>query len=101
MCSYRRRHLKPNTIRSLLLVYHSQIIKSRLTESSRLLSLTIDIDSITEEEIEAEIKEREYEVNIRKTRIDYWDQNHYINNVKPIGNIPIRTIRMQLRTEYF
>jgi hypothetical protein len=100
MCSYRRGQLHPETIRSLLLVYHAQIRESRLDEAQRSLSSTIDINNMMEEEIEAEIQDQEDEMDLRKNRIDDWDQDCYISDIEAGENIPSRTARMQLRTDY-
>jgi hypothetical protein len=57
MCGYHRGQLQPSTIRALLLVYFAQVHTSRLDELYELLGSTIDINNMTEEEIEAEIQD--------------------------------------------
>ena len=98
MCHYQRGQLSPQTIRSLLLVYHSQIIESHLDEYYRALSLTMNVNDMTEMEMETEITNREYEMDLRKRRIDDWNQDHFIGDTGD-EHIPSRTARMQLRTD--
>lgn len=57
MCDYRRGQLQPDTIRQLLLVYFSQITESRINELQRNLHTTINIDNMTEEEMEQETRD--------------------------------------------
>jgi hypothetical protein len=100
ICHYRRGQLQPGTIRALLLVYHSQIRESRTDQFQKALSSTIDISNMTEEEIEAEIVEREYEISLRRVHLEEWDKDHYISDIEEGENILPRTARMQLRHDY-
>jgi hypothetical protein len=70
MCRYRHGQLHPQTIRALLLIYFSQITESRIDALQRDLCPTANIDDITEAEMEAEIKAREEEINIRNLAIN-------------------------------
>jgi hypothetical protein len=58
MCGYRRGHLKPDTLRALLLVYHHQITEARTDELHKELELTMDIKTMSAEEIKEELKIR-------------------------------------------
>jgi DNA-binding XRE family transcriptional regulator len=100
MCHFRRGQLHPDTIRSLLLVYHSQIKESRIDQHQEDLASTIDIADMSQEEIENEIANRDSEINLRRENIDKWDQDHYISDNDEQPNATTRTIRMQLRTAY-
>lgn len=80
MCGYRRGQLQPKTIRALLLIYFSQIMESRIDALQQKLYLTVNIDDMTEEEMEAEITAREEEINIRHLAIDKWDEDNYISD---------------------
>jgi hypothetical protein len=54
----------------LLLIYFSQITESRINVLQRDLCPTANIDDITKAEMEAEIKAREEEINIRNLAIN-------------------------------
>jgi hAT family C-terminal dimerisation region len=100
ICHYRRGQLLPNTIRSLLLTYHSQVTETRIDTCYQELHASIDVNDMTSEEINLEISSREQEMDLRKSQNDDWDQDHYISDVEADNNIPSRTTRMQLRTDY-
>jgi hypothetical protein len=80
MCGYRRGHLKPSTLRALLLVYHNQIAEARIDEHQRELHSTMDTTVMTDEEIEHEIETRKAEIDLRLNDIDSWDQDQYISD---------------------
>jgi hypothetical protein len=80
MCGYRRGHLKPDTLRALLLVYHHQITEARTDELHKELELTMDIKTMSAEEIEEELKMRQVEMDTRLITIDSWDQVEYISD---------------------
>lgn len=101
MCGYRRGQLQPTTIRALLLVYFAQVHESRLDELYELLGSTVDIDNMTEEEMEAEIQDREKETNIRMLQVDTWDEDQYISDEDVQSSQPERTHRAQLRVSFF
>ena len=65
MCDYRRGQLAPETIRALLLVYFSQITKSRADKIQRILSSITNINDLSTEELEQEIENREKEIGLR------------------------------------
>lgn len=99
ICHYRRGQLSPDTIRALILVYHSQIQESRLEEFQRIYSSSQDIQNMTEEEIELEIQEQEGELGILDRQIDQWDQDHYISDIEEEEGIPAPTARIKQRLQ--
>jgi hypothetical protein len=98
ICHYRRGQLKPDTIRALMLIYCHQQSISRIDELRSTLSLTIDINTMTNEEIEAEVKERERECQLKAAEIDEWDQDQFISDTEE--NIPPRTRKIELQREF-
>jgi len=80
ICGYRRGQLQPKTIRALLLIYFSQIMESRIDALQQTLYHTVNIDDMTQDEMEAEISAREEEINIRHLAIDKWDEDNYISD---------------------
>ena len=99
MCGYRRGQLLPDTIRALLLVYFHQISESRINELQRILYSTMNINDMTQEEMETEIQAREKEVNLRRTKADKWDEDQYISDIDPEEGGPSRTLRNQQRAD--
>jgi hypothetical protein len=59
----------------------------------------MNIDDITEQEMEAEISAREEDINIRQDKIDTWDEDHYISN-EDIEPFISKTTRISDRKEY-
>ena len=100
MCHYRRGQLAPETIRALMLVYFSQITENRADELHQSLSSTMDISTMSFEEMEEEIQNREAEIGLRQAQVDDWDQDHYISDEEPTPHGQARTVRMQKRTEF-
>jgi hypothetical protein len=99
MCGYRRGQLQPQTIRALLLLYFSLVVESRVDELQKELYLTMNIDDMTEQEMEAEISAREEDINIRQDKIDTWDEDHYISDEDTEPFIS-KTTRISDRIEY-
>jgi hypothetical protein len=100
ICGYRRGQLQPTTIRSLLLVYHSLVEHSRTRELQNILFSTIDIQDMTLEDMETEIRTREKDLEIQLDQIDLWENHDYISDEEPEGNEEIRTRRAQERWDY-
>jgi hypothetical protein len=103
VCSYRRGQLKPPAIRALMLVFFSQLQEERGNELRRILSDTIDVDSMTEEEMEAEVKERENSVGLRQKEVSTWGVDHYISDEEEgepnRTGYQARTVRAQRRLD--
>lgn len=98
-CNYRRGQLSATTLRSLLLVYYSQIIESRTDQSRKELSSTVNITDMTEEEITIEIEARDIEQDLASTKLQAWDEDHYISDEEVIVGALTRTVRIQRRME--
>lgn len=98
VCHYRRGQLKPETIRSLLLMYCHQTSESRVNISYSSLKDTININSMSDNDIEKEIQAREDECKLQAQVVSSWDQDHFISDTE--DNIPARTRRIELQREF-
>lgn len=99
MCHYRRGHLKPETIRLLLLLYHSQVQENHSDIVLSSLKAITDIRDMSDKDVELEIEAQLEEMDTRNQHIDDWDQDFYISDPEENGPVT-RTQRMQSRREY-
>jgi hypothetical protein len=99
ICHYRRGQLQSDTIRALILVYHSQNREAYIDRLQDSLLKTIDIKDMTEEEIDDEVATRESEMSGWYQNLEDWDRDHYISDVDSDTehNIPPHTERFRPR----
>lgn len=98
ICHYRRGKLKPATIRSSLLMYYYQLTESRVDTYRSSLKDTININSMSDKDIEIELQQRIDECRLQAQVVSSWDEDHFISDTE--DNIPARTRRAELQREF-
>ena len=50
--------------------------------------------------MEQETRDREYDISLRKAKVDLWDNDQYISDEESRPGVALRTRRIQLRHDY-
>jgi len=100
MCHYRRGQLHNDTVTAIMLSYYALLVEKRIDQLKAALDATINIQDMTEEEMEKEMIARTYELDITRSKVDDWDHDHYISDEEPQGRHGNRTRLVQERKEY-